>query len=535
MGHLADRPSVRAAILGRKALELAMREVGVAPEMRQARRLATRLPAPPHGGPKVLFLTPRDWVVHVQIEAMLAQALRLRGADVSFLTCGGGLEICDRVNTYEGPPVPCHTCSGYVRRALTSHDLPFSTLFDGETTDDWPELDQLAIRELRDVESDGVPLGRLVWIPALWFLCSSDVEHDPAAGITLRRFLRAGRRIQTALTRMLDRAEPDAIVLLNGLFLFEAIASELARQRGIPVLSYERGFIDGTLFFSDGEPACRYDVSASWSRARSRSLTTVENERLDRYLADRRLGLRSFVQMWPRPRFEVSAGHPRTRTRLALFTNVTWDSAAQDRACAFADIREWLTNTVEQVGGRSDVELVIRIHPAEIRIRGWETREPVAAFLRQRFPAMPNNVRVIAPDDDLSSYSLMESADAGLVFTSTSGLELALFGKPVIVAGLTHYRGKGFTVDADSHESHRTALDAIIRDPASARPDVELARRYANLFFFDAVEQQPPVAEPIGGLARLTTTDPNDLLPGSHGGIDAVCDRIFQLVKGRHV
>ena len=125
--------------------------------------------------------------------------------------------------------------------------------------------------------------------------------------------------------------------------------------------------------------------------------------------------------------------------------------------------------------------------------------------------------------------------DAGLVFTSTSGLELALLGKPVIVAGLTHYRGKGFTVDADSRESHRTALDAIIRDPASAWPDVELARRYANLFFFDAVEQQPPVAEPIGGLARLTTTDPNDLLPGSHGGIDAACDRIFQLVKGRHV
>ena len=97
---------------------------------------------------------------------------------------------------------------------LTSHDLPFSTLFDGETTDDWPELDELPIRELRERGVGRRPArnaGR--GSPRSWFLCSSDVEHDPAAGTTLRRFPPAGRRIQTALTRTLDRAEPDAIVL----------------------------------------------------------------------------------------------------------------------------------------------------------------------------------------------------------------------------------------------------------------------------------------------------------------------------------
>src|SRR5438874_3697621 len=108
----------------RKGAELLLRQLGVAPEQRQARRLRDQAPATNGTGPKILILSPRDWAVHVQVESMIAQALRLRGAAVQFLTCGGALEICDRANTYEAPPMPCTTCSRYVEGSVGAHGFP---------------------------------------------------------------------------------------------------------------------------------------------------------------------------------------------------------------------------------------------------------------------------------------------------------------------------------------------------------------------------------------------------------------------------
>ena len=85
------------------------------PSIRAARHapLDARRRSSDAGAPRVLVLSPRDWAVHVQWEALLGPGARRRGADVRFATCGGGLETCDRVNVHEGPPPPCHTCSRY--------------------------------------------------------------------------------------------------------------------------------------------------------------------------------------------------------------------------------------------------------------------------------------------------------------------------------------------------------------------------------------------------------------------------------------
>ncbi len=91
---------------------------------------------------------------------------------------------------------------------------------------------------------------------------------------------------------------------------------------------------------------------------------------------------------------------------------------------------------------------------------------------------------MIGPNDLASSYPLMESSDIGLVYTSTTGLELALAGTPVVVAGETHYRGKGFTTDVSSPEEFVRVLDSALHDPASLLVDVPEARRYAHFFFF---------------------------------------------------
>jgi hypothetical protein len=99
---------------------------------------------------------------------------------------------------------------------------------------------------------------------------------------------------------------------------------------------------------------------------------------------------------------------------------------------------------------------------------------------------------------------LIDIADLGLVYTTTVGMEMAMSGVPTIVAGHTHYRGKGFTLDPAGWEEFFELLNQALmqkkvgqadglsasRHPQSegrprlSRDQVDLAWQYAYRFFF---------------------------------------------------
>ena len=199
-----------------------------------------------------------------------------------------------------------------------------------------------------------------------------------------------------------------------------------------------------------------------------------------------------------------------------------------DRDVAFPDIKDWVVAAVRAFEARPAHRLVIRVHPSEVRLPGKRTRDSVGAYVRSVFPVLPPNVELIPAEDLRSSYPLMDASDVGLVYSSTSGLELALRGTPVIVAAETHYRGKGFTLDAADPADFLSLLDKALDDPGSVEPDVEGARRYAHFFFFRAPLAAPAVVEPLPGLARITARDLTELAPGANPALDRICAGILE-------
>jgi capsule polysaccharide export protein KpsC/LpsZ len=133
------------------------------------------------------------------------------------------------------------------------------------------------------------------------------------------------------------------------------------------------------------------------------------------------------------------------------------------------------------LASRSEVQVVIRIHPGETLTVGPSVMEIIHNVL----PELPSHIRLIGPAEKVNSYDLMEIADLALVYTTTAGLEMALRGIPVLVSGRAHYRSKGFTVDSDSWEEYLAALDrALSSAPERLTPEqVELAWNYAYTFF----------------------------------------------------
>jgi hypothetical protein len=187
-----------------------------------------------------------------------------------------------------------------------------------------------------------------------------------------------------------------------------------------------------------------------------------------------------------------SAGGDQVRTDLGLdgrpiallATNVIGDSLTLGRRTFTPDMTTWIANTIRLFADRSDTQLVVRIHPGEQITSG----PSVAELIRDLSPELPDHIHLIPAEAEVNTYDLVEAADLGLVYTTTVGMEMAMSGLPVIVAGQTHYRGKGFTLDPDTWEVYEAQIDGALTDPQRYRPSeaqVESAWTYAYRFFFE--------------------------------------------------
>jgi hypothetical protein len=215
------------------------------------------------------------------------------------------------------------------------------------------------------------------------------------------------------------------------------------------------------------------------------------------------------------------------RPTIALLTNVIWDAQLHYRSNAFPSMLDWVLETVRYFTGRPQLNLVIRIHPAELT-GSIPSRQPIAAELARRFPVLPANVRVAGPDSRICTYALAEMSNAVLIYNTKTGIELASIGLPVIVAGEAWIRGKGFSFDASSPEQYRALLDALPFPRRLAEDHTRLALKYAYHFFFRRMIPLPFVRHlPPEFDFRLMLSSFEQLAAERHAGLEVICNGIL--------
>lgn len=100
----------------------------------------------------------------------------------------------------------------------------------------------------------------------------------------------------------------------------------------------------------------------------------------------------------------------------------------------FADHMDWLTQLIDHAEASGSYQLVVRIHPREDANRRETGSSQHLQMLRARFDRDFQNVRMVWPRDKVSSYDLMEIADAGTSAWSSTVMEMARLGVPTIIA-----------------------------------------------------------------------------------------------------
>jgi len=305
--------------------------------------------------------------------------------------------------------------------------------------------------------------------------------------------LRVARNESAALAalRLLQDQRPETVLIPNGLVTELGIFYQVARHLDVMTVTYEFNDQREQIWLSQNNVVMRQNTDALWAAKGGAPLTEAEREKIAA-LEDARTSAQKYgkgTRFW---QDVASVGGEKLRADLGLdarpvallATNVLGDSLTLGRNVFTASMAEWIAKTVQYFAARADVQLVVRVHPGERLMKGPSSLGVIHAAV----PQMPEHIKLIGPDEKVNTYDLMELAGLGLAYTTTVGMEMAMRGAPVILAGQTHYRGRGFTYEPTTYDEYFGLLDKLLTDLPAHRlspEQVETAWNYAYRFFFD--------------------------------------------------
>lgn len=472
----------------------------------------------------------------IYVEIMIALALQLRGVESLFVICDAAFSGCIQRSIEEDQKSSwqhqCTQCIGYGLDTLKAVGLPYvkiSKLVSGEKRMGLREFSTtIPLAELERYEVDNIPLGMFAKASTLRYLRGRTLIGQDEL---LRRYFYSGLICSEAVTVCIKDWKPSHFLMQQHDFYVDwAPAFRRAASARIPAVFWGGGM------YEDGDIALRsvtethfaslHSVSEkTWEQNSRISLNNGQNSKLDLYLSDlykertiQRVRGR-FNSETQESRFQI---FPDNKPVWCIFAHVTWGEAANFDSTIYSDTVEWLLDTIKIIKDVKDITWVIKAHPAELR----GTVQGIEEVLRKAYQDIDWNKHLIPASAGYTLPELITYLSGGITLSGTPGLELALNGLPVILAGDAHYSKKGFTQDAISHAEYRNLLvNAALLEPLTL-DQLELARRYAYLTFFKR-RLSLKVARGRYRYAPIDFRKLELLLPGNDEVLDLICERII--------
>jgi hypothetical protein len=506
---------------------------------------------PPAGNPRILFGAMFGGGLNRIMDSTLAMALRLRGASPVVLACDHGLSACE-VNVFgnfapspgefapqrlrRGQLYGCQACSVKLAESHSGLGLPQVSLASYVRPEDAALGERVArgvsLAELRSVMHRDVAVGEHAYSTLLKATLRGDPPDDERTRFMARRYLASAVTLVEAGERVFDDIRPDHLVLPDGVYLTAGTLVALARKRGVHVVVHGAPFRKGTIWLYHGESYFRAFTSARTDGWSSLELTPERRRVADEYLAAKHFAARDYISYHVGSIQDEEAIRSELgldgRPIVSVYTNVLWDAQLYYSYGAFRNMLDWLFETIEFYAARPDVQLVIRVHPGEAR-GAWPTNQPLVPEIERRFPTLPANVKLVLPESKVSSYVLGKMSKLALVYGARVGMELVMLGTPVIVAGESLIRGRGFTLDPASRDAYFELLEKSAAFPPPTVEVQEQARKWYYYYLFRMMMPFPffygdPAAK--SGKYGLSFDSLDALLPGRSPVLDRVCQGI---------
>ena len=411
---------------------------------------------------KVLFFAPHSAIwVHAFPEALVAEALAQAGHEITYVTCGErfkehcvpmsaqGVRADSPVAAKQRICDACNANAALIRDKFGFAGYTLSSVLDDE---DLVEVD----RRMRDASAanflqiviDCVEVGRAALGTFLLSHKRSSLDFDSQTwrvfAIELRNTLYAffGAR------KILRRERPDRLVMYSSGYSVNLVFCHVAQSLGIAYYYMNAGsnITDRLqkLVLARGH-SLQKRLLGFWPEFRDLPCPPDVMRYVTNHFLEVLKGRSAFVYSRGRSgdatdvraRFGINGGQ---RILLATMSSLDELFAAEvtglfpgDYKTPFATQVDWLATLLPWVATREDLFLIIRVHPREFPNKRDGVKSEHAEELEHSLSALPANVAVNWPSDNLSLYDLAEETSVCLNAWSTVGKEMTMLGIPTVI------------------------------------------------------------------------------------------------------
>lgn len=508
-------------------------------DWRSFRDIFAQMPASEDEGrqPHVLLAMSLYEEQFTNMYALLTAALRLRGARVSILMDDGVLPASEKSIFWHG--------RHYIgRRPFDIYPVkkifhPFSVrIF--RYSEFVHRSDRRAIREhvadidlsiLQQYRPEGLAIGEHALAGALRYFAKGTLDDEPHADAVVRQYVEAAELTALVMKRLLAEYQIDAGCFHHGIYVPQGIIGEVLRQHNVRVVNWNVAYRERCFIFSHGDTyhhTLLNEPTTSWENV---PFTPEIDKKITEYLVSRHRGSKDWISFNRSPEEDkqkiIQQLHIDTaKPIIALLTNVIWDAQLHYRTNIFPNMIVWVNATIAYMCKRPDLQLVIRIHPAEQK-GTIVSRQPILTEIQRTYPQLPPNVFVIPPESSISTYAIGELCNATIIYGTKTGVELVSNGIPTIVAGEAWIKNKGLTIDPKTEEEYYALLDTL---PFAQRLDaatIQRAKRYAYHFFYRRMIPVQTIQSTQSIYFKLNIERIEQLQSGADPGLDTICDGIL--------
>ena len=359
--------------------------------------------------------------------------------------------------------------------------------------------------------------------------------RDPFVDFHLCHYRELGNEVQRTMRAVIPVSPFDIFLVPNGATYAAAHVVNVLKEFGLPFTCFDKFSVRNSKLINHGGNIMELnDIEAIWKNRKK--LRLLDGPRLAQccnvainMLDERRRGMlmnwatrtQSSKPLGPGA-VRASIGLHPSEPFLLIATNVPFDAGLEEITTIFPSMRTWLIETLRFAESCGATRVVVKTHPDEAR---WSANEKVADIVRDA--GLDTDRFIIVNSPLMNAYDLIEASTAGIVFSSTVGLEMAMLGKPVLLGSKVYYSGKGFTLDSEDQADYFEKLSSLLNDPKKFNLLVEQTKN-AQLYHYllHHVAQWPyPFMKP----SDLRQNRLHDLLGSNEVGqflpmLDALCE-----------
>jgi len=468
---------------------------------------------------------------------LTAWGLQLAGVPVIHFACQAGMSRCvlgTDPNVHRKNP-PCESCIAQSKKLTGSSETYwFEYQSDPELAAalEGLSLEELSMLEFLLPDSDfNLPLGSMVLPSLRWALRRHHLNDDEASRFLLREYIQSAYRVAIEFDALLLEAEPQAVVVFNGLQFPEATARWVAQQRGIRVITHEVGFQPFSAFFSDVEvTAYPIEIPDDFE------LSPEQQARIDAHLSRHFQGEFTIagITFW----LEMNGldddflrHAAKFKQIVPIFTNVIFDTSQVHANTVFPHMFAWLDLLLDVIRAHPETLFVIRAHPDEMR-EGKKSRESVQEWVSKNGVDQLPNVIFVGSDEPLSSYDLIRRSKFVIVYNSSIGLEATLLGVPVLCGGKARYTQYPTVFFPQTPTDYREVAVRFLGAETIEIPK-EFARNayrvlYHQFYRSSLLLDDYLEAHPTPGYVQLKRFSWRDLLPKNSSTMRVIIDGIMK-------